>query len=409
MKKLILIIFLISSCFIASCGTTEPDNKKETSKNSLDEKQYENIAETNNQLGFQLLSILNKNNKDNIFISPFSAFMAISLVYNGADGETKDEIQKVLQSDLNVEKLNEQHKKLLESLNYDDGGMQLKIANSIWLNEQFHFQDQFANNMKKYYKADTEEVNVTSPEAPKKINDWVKEQTKGKIDNIVEHPLNNDLVSMFINAIYFKGQWMNEFDSKITENRTFYLADQSKKELPFMQQKNKWLYLENEKFQAISLPYKDEKMTMKVILPKEQTDMDDFIQNMTIENWKKWKNEFSLKEGTVLLPKFQLKYEVDLNNSLQQLGMKNAFERNANFSKLIKEEVPLWIDKVKQVAYIDVNEEGTEAAAVTSIAIETTAFMEDETFYMEVNRPFFIAIVDEKKDLILFMGLIENP
>lgn len=408
MKKLILIFFLISSSVIASCGKAQPSNN-DIQKDLMDENEYESISDSNNQLGFKLLSILKEENKDNIFISPFSLFMNLSIVLNGADGETKDEIRKALQTNFDIDKLNGQNKKLFDRFNLKNNGMQLNIANSIWLNNQFHLQEDFSNKMKSFYKADIENINITSPESTKRINNWAKEKTNGKIDNIVDYPLKEELVSLFINAIYFKGKWMKEFESDNTENRNFYLADLSTKEVPFMEQKNKWLYLENELFQAISLPYNDENISMKVILPKEQTNLDDLIQKLSIDNWKKWKEDFSLTEGTIVLPKFQLKYEVVLNEALQHLGMKSAFQKNANFNKLIKEKAELQVSKVKQVSYIDVNEEGTEAAAVTSTTVETTAIMEDEPFYMEVNRPFLFMIVDDTTGLILFIGLIEKP
>lgn len=395
---------------ISSCKTIEQDSKNDIEGISNDKKQHVNIAKSNNQFGFQLLSVLNKDNDDNIFISPYSLFIALSLVVNGSDGETKEEILKALHTNLQLEQLNEQNRKLFQNLNLQDEEIQLNIANSVWLNENYQFQKQFRQNMKDYYEAEMEEINVTSPETPKRINEWVRKNTKGKIDNILDSPLNRDTLSVLINAIYFKGKWMHEFDTNLTENRTFYVMNKTTKEIPFMKQKNNWLYYENEMFQAISLPYQDGNVSMKVLLPKEK-DLNSFIKNMTAENWKKWQTKFSVKEGTVLLPKFQLKYEIDLVNPLKQLGIKSAFEKEkANFSKLVDNEMgPVWIDKVKQITYVDINEEGTEAAAATSVVMVTEAFMEHEPFYMEVNRPFLVAIVDDKTDVILFMGLIANP
>lgn len=407
MKKWIIIFFFISSCILSSCGTGQ--DKKDTIKDA-NKDGYENIALSNNQLGFQLLSKLQKDKEENILISPFSLFIALSMVNNGADGETKKEIQKVLHTNLEIDQLNEQNKMLFDKVNKNNEEIRLGMANSIWLNEHFHFQDTFAQNMKKYYKAEIEKINIMSQETFKSINDWIKEKTNGKIEKIVERPLDDkEIVSILINAIYFKGQWLKEFDANLTENRTFYLNNQSIKEIPYMQQQNKWLYFENELFQAVSLPYKDGNLSMKVIMPKEQTKLEDVMNNMTNENWEKWSKEFSVKEGTVLIPKFQMKYEVDLNEVLKQLGMKSAFEKGANFNKLIKEKDSLWIDQIKQVSFIDVNEEGTEAAAATSVMVITETSIENEPFYMEVNRPFFLAVVDEKIDIILFLGLIQNP
>lgn len=178
-----------------------------------------------------------------------------------------------------------------------------------------------------------------------------------------------------------------------------------------MSLKENLAYLENEEFQAVSLPYgEDESMSMNVFLPKENTSLADFQSQLTNKNWNVWKSEFQKKEGTILLPTFQLEYEAVLNDTLNQLGMADAFnEEKANFSKMIETDDPLWISQIKQKTFIDVNEKGTEAAAATSVEMETTSAPVNEPFHMEVNRPFFIAITDDETGTILFMGLIANP
>ena len=146
---------------------------------------------------------------------------------------------------------------------------------------------------------------------------------------------------------------------------------------------------------------------MKIFLPKENSA--EFTEMFTVDNWQKWNSQFEVKEGTILLPKFQLEYEASLKEMLEKLGMTTAFAKGANFSKMIQEDDPLWISKVKQKTYIDVNEKGTEAAAATSVEIVTESFQMDGPFYMEVNRPFFLAITENESDTILFMGAITNP
>ncbi|MCL6574388.1 MAG: serine protease, partial [Bacillus sp. (in: Bacteria)] len=164
-----------------------------------------------------------------------------------------------------------------------------------------------------------------------------------------------------------------------------------------------------ENFQAVSLPYGDGEMSMNVFLPKETSSLDDFKKTLTNDNWKKWSSEFHEKEGTIMLPKFQLEYEVLLNEPLKKLGMMTAFAKGANFTKMIKEPDPLWISKVKQKTFIDVSEKGTEAAAVTSIEVVTESVNLDGPFHMEVNRPFFISITDDETGMVLFIGSISNP
>ena len=170
-------------------------------------------------------------------------------------------------------------------------------------------------------------------------------------------------------------------------------------------------YMENDLFQAVSLPYgKEEEVSMKIFLPKEDINLEGFVERLTYNNWQQWRGGFAEKEGTILLPKFKLEYEAQLNETLQALGMPSAFTEKANFTKMIEEDANIYISEVKQKTFIDVDEEGTEAAAVTSIIIaETSMQIGNEPFYMEVNRPFFFAIVDETSGAILFMGSIENP
>jgi len=236
-----------------------------------------------------------------------------------------------------------------------------------------------------------------------------KKQPYDKIEEIVDSPLDANLVAVLINAIYFKGSWTQEFDKNETTNRPFQVPGGSIKDVPLMTTKAEFDYLENEAFQAIRLPYGDGEMSMKVFLPKENSSLEEFSATLTNENWTAWQNEFEAEEGTIYLPKFQLEFEASLNEALKSLGLNSAFDGNANFSKMINEDDQLSITNVKQKTYIDVSEEGTEAAAVTGIEMGITSAPINEPFVMEVNRPFFFTITDDETDTILFMGSIFNP
>lgn len=412
MKKIVLYPLLLFGVMVAvsGCGTT--NGLDISSDVEFGETDYEQIVPPNNELGFNLLGEVEPDEDGNLFVSPTSLFMALSMVYNGAEGETKEEIANALQTEgIDAEALSQANASLMSMLHKHSDQVELNIANSIWLNDEFQFQDSFAENNRDYFNAEIEEMDVNDAESPEKINNWVKEATNDKIEDIVEAPLDPNLVAVLINAIYFNGNWTYEFDEQQTENRPFHLADGSTKDVPLMSLKENLAYMENEEFQAISLPYgDDEPMSMNVFLPKENTSLTDFQNQLTNENWESWKSEFQKKEGTILLPKFQLEYEAILNDTLSQLGMATAFdEENADFSKMIETDDPLWISQVKQKTFIDVNEQGTEAAAATSVEMETTSAPINEPFHMEVNRPFFIAITDDETDAILFMGLISNP
>ena len=397
---------------IAGCGKDKDQSDLQISKNvEFGKTDYEKITDSNNQLGFTVLSEAQPNKDGNIFISPTSLFMALSMVYNGADGVTKDEMAKVLQVEgIEADELNRANASLMNLFHSSSEKIQLNIANSIWLNENYHFQDDFAKNNRDYYNAEIQEIDIFDSESPKMINQWVKEKTNGKIEEIIDSPLDPDLVTVLINAIYFKGDWKYEFDESQTEDRPFYLKDGSTKDVPLMSLEEKLAYMENETLQAVSLPYGEEnEMSMNVILPKENVDLEEFQNMLTYENWQKWTSEFQVKEGTLLLPKFQLEYEATLNDMLKKLGMTTAFAKGANFGKMIQEGDPLWISQVKQKTYLDVNEKGTEAAAATSVEMVTESFNMDGPFRMEVNRPFVIAITENRSNTILFLGEINNP
>jgi serine protease inhibitor len=310
---------------------------------------------------------------------------------------------------MDVAELNKANASLISILDRNSKNIQLNIANSIWLNKKFHFQTDFARNNRDYFQAKIQEIDINDGQSPKMINNWVKKSTKDKIEKIVDSPLDANLVPILINAIYFKGDWKDEFDKQQTEERTFYLADGTTKAVPLMTLTKKLAYMENENFQTVSLPYGDGKISMKVFLPKENTNLVAFEKMLTNDNWKKWSSEFHEKEGTIMLPKFQLEYEVLLNEPLKRLGLTTAFDKGANFTKMIKENDPIWISKVKQKTFIDVNEEGTEAAGATSVEMKTESAIMDKPFHMEVNRPFFIVITDDDTGMILFMGAITNP
>ena len=222
---------------------------------------YKNIISANNQIGFALLPEAGANEDGNIFISPVSLFMALSMVYNGADGVTKEEMAKVLHAEaMDGNQLNKANTSLMSMLQSDSKHSQLNIANSIWLNKNFHFQEDFAQNNKDYFHANIKEIDINNHQSSKMINDWVKQSTNGKIEKIVDNTLDPDLVAILINAIYFKGDWKHKFDKKQTAKRTFYLEGGATKEIPLMTLNEKLAYMENENFQAVTLPYAGDAM-----------------------------------------------------------------------------------------------------------------------------------------------------
>lgn len=408
-KGLIFLSLIAWSIVLVACGS-EKDSTDYSTPADVKKEDYKEIVTPNNTLGFEMLSEVEPDDDGNVFISPTSLFMALSMVYNGAEGQTKDEIANALQVDkMETDMLNRANASLIEHLKKDAKSIQLSIANSIWLNENYHFQHDFAKSNQDYFDAQIEEIDITKEASVDKINDWVSKATNEKIDKMLEAPLDPDLVAYLLNAIYFKGDWLYEFDEKETMPEDFYLQDGRTKEVSMMTLAEDLRYLENDLFQAVELPYDGETMRMNIVLPKENINTEEFHQKFTLNNWNDWLESFEIKEGTVKLPKFKMSYEIDLKDTLMQLGMNRAFAPGAEFNRLIEEEDPVWISKVKQKTFIAVDEKGTEAAAATGVEMVTESAVLDESFFFEANRPFILIITDEETGAILFMGEIGNP
>ncbi|MBI4058146.1 serpin family protein [Candidatus Gottesmanbacteria bacterium] len=369
------------------------------------------VSEAHDAFGFAAFKLLNQDSDENVFISPTSIAFALSMTLNGAQGETKSAIAKTLFLDrLDLGEINASHALLLQTLSNPDPKVTLSIANSIWTREGMDFSPTFLQTTKDFYRAEVASLDFTAPQSVKTVNDWVSKNTNGKIPTIIDS-IPPEMVMYLLNAVYFNGTWTYEFDKKLTEDRDFTGADGTSSQHPFMKQTKEFPYFENDQFAGVLLPYgENQRLGMYVLLPKD--DFNSFLEELTADNWKSWISNFTKREGTLLLPKFKLEYETSLNDILKNLGMKVAFDpTNADFTKMLARPIPenLFISEVKHKTFIDVKEEGTEAAAVTSVGIDATSVGPDNTFYLEVNRPFVLAIADTKTGEILFLGAIRNP
>ncbi len=368
------------------------------------------LVQANTRFGFKLYSeILKQNNGKNVFVSPSSVAIALAMTYNGASGNTKTAMAKTLElQGLNLDEINQAHEDLKALLSQADPNVQVSIANSIWARQDVSFNPSFVQRNQKFYDATVTALDFGAPATVQTMNNWVKENTRGKIDKIIDR-INPNQALFLMNAVYFKGKWTNEFNQQQTEEKPFYLTDGSQKQQPFMQQQGRYSYYETEKFQAISLPYGNERVSLYVFLPKSKSSLSQFQQALTAENWQTWIDQFSKRSGSIQLPRFKMSYDTDLKQALSALGMSVAFDsQQADFSNLSNS--PLSISQVKHKTFVEVNEEGTEAAATTSVGIAlTSAPMPVEPFKMIVDRPFFCAIRDNQSGEILFMGSIQNP
>ena len=368
------------------------------------------FVDANTKFAFKLFKeILKQDSKKNVFVSPTSVAIALSMTYNGADGETQQAMAKALElQGMSLQDINQGNDTLKATLENADPAVQLSIANSLWVKQGIGFKPDFMQRNQQFYGAKVTELDFGKPDAPKIINNWVKENTRGKIDQIVQQIQPGDVLFL-INAIYFKGKWTKEFDKSQTTERPFYLSDGTQKQHPMMSQSGRYRYYENENFQAVTLPYGTERLSLYVFLPRKNTSLDAFQQQLAVENWQQWMNQFQMRRGSIQLPRFKFEYDIQLNTALKSLGMEAAFDGSrANFSNMTSASVK--IDEVKHKTFVEVNEEGTEAAAATSVrATLTSARMPEEPFQMIIDRPFFCAIRDNQTGTVLFMGSIREP
>ena len=313
-----------------------------------------------------------ENTSENIFISPTSVALALAMTYNGADGETKTAMENTLgKNGSTVDEINESYKSLIDALVAVDPDVLLEIANSIWYRQGFNVLPEFVSTNQDYYDAEVSELDFSLPGAPGVINAWVDDNTHGKITEIIQQ-IPAETVMYLINAIYFKGTWLYEFDEELTQEDPFYTAGSNSEMVPFMMQEADLRYAVNDVFSMIELPYGQGNFSMMVMLPEEGKNTEDILALLTPENWDLWINALTTEKVMVKFPRFRFEYKNQLNDELSDMGMGIAFTDMADFTK-INPAGNLFISKVLHKSFVEVNEEGTEAAAVTSVEISLTA------------------------------------
>ena len=365
------------------------------------------IVSSQSKFGINLFKeIVSQNPQSNTFISPLSVGVALSMLYNGTDGETQKELSSLLEiMDLGMAEVNQGNKLLMQELESSDSEVQIAIANSLWSKQDFSLEQSFLDTNQEYYNAAVETLDFSNPESVNIINSWVAENTENKITNIIER-ISPDQALFLINAIYFKGQWQNQFNPEATKEQFFYTDEGESKQHPLMFNFGNYKYYENSNFQLVNLPYGSGRLGMNIFLPKKTSDLTKFMELLDSEKLTSWVEQMRFKEGKIQFPRFKQEYETSLNDILQQLGATTMFDSStADFSALSDDS--LAVDTVKHKAVIEVNEEGTEAAAATSIgAVATSVTI---PFNMIVDRPFFYTIQDNETGAIVFMGTIHDP
>jgi serine protease inhibitor len=363
------------------------------------------LVSANTSFGLKLLEkLIERKPDENILISPASIAIALEMTYNGARGETQQAMAEALELQaMSLQEVNQSNAALMAKLKNLDDDILLDIANSLWAREGEKFRPDFMKRNQDFYKAYIATLDFADPTAPSVINDWVKEKTSGKIEEIVDK-VTHGVIIYLINAVYFKGLWAAKFDKEYTQERDFMLMDGGKKKVPMMMTESKsFRYLMGENFDAVGLPYSDGKLSMYIFVPHRESNLEEFYSNLNAGNWENWMPQFRKQGLIVVMPKFSLGYEVILNNALTDLGMGIAFRASAADFSGICPGGGVWIDEVKHKTYLEVNEEGAEAASATSVKMKRGP----RAIY--VDRPFFFAIRDNDTGTVLFMGSVVEP
>jgi len=408
------LLFAALSVFFLSCEDLGVQPKPGQDVRPLTEFE-KRLVRTSNQFGLHLLRTVNQTEQDkNVFISPLSVAMALGMTLNGASGTTEEAMRSTLGfSGMTQEEINASYHNVLELLRNLDPKVEFNIANSIWHRLGFTVERDFIETNQRYFEAVVSGLDFSSSDAPKTINHWVDSSTKGKIKEIVPNPIPDYVVMYLINAIYFKGTWTYQFDKDKTSDAPFYLPNGTTRTTKQMQLRGTLPYAETAMYQAIELPYGDSLFSMIVVLPKPGGSVEEFVNNLTNDSWSSLKDGLRAELGTIYLPKFKLEFEKALSDALKAMGMEIAFDaRQADFRRISQQVYEmgerLFISEAKHKTFVQVDEEGTEAAAVTSVEMGYTS-VEPREFIMRVDRPFFFVITERSSETLLFVGKIVEP
>jgi serine protease inhibitor len=405
----VIIVLLVGLAVFIGCNDTKdnpvvpPGGQPGSGNLSMLEK---SIVSSDNSFGLKLFSRINTTEQNkNVFISPFSVSMALGMALNGADGSTLDSMKQVLEhSGFTMQEINESYKNISEILIHLDSKVAFQIANSIWYRNEFSVMPAFLNNCKDYFDAEAASLDFNSPSAVQTINGWVNSKTNGKILKILDQ-IPPQTVMYLINAIYFKGAWTYQFDPVNTMDAIFTTSTGSNVTCKMMNLKTVYEYRATSNAQIIDLPYGNRLFSMTIILPAVGTDIDQFTAGLTQRQYEALLSSLDSTEVEFSMPKFKVEYEKQLKDELTAMGMGIAFSDYADFSRIAN--APLTISEVKHKTFVEVNEEGTVAAAVTSIGISLTAMPSNPS--MRVDRPFIFVIREHASGTILFIGKIVNP
>ncbi|WP_420155062.1 serpin family protein [Siphonobacter sp.] len=339
------------------------------------------------------------NSSENVFVSPLSLHIALGMLLNGAEKESYEEIKKVLR--LTDEEYNSLYKILMEGLPKVDNRVTVNLANSVWYRQDKSVEASYTETLKQYFQSEVKPLTTVGP-----VNDWARQKTNNKINKILD-TVDPDLFMLLMNAVYFKGDWKNQFKTSNTRDESFSQANGTKKQVKMMHQENSFGYAQMPGYTACELPYGNGDYRMTILLPNSGQSVDSLVQNYTTTHWNELQKRLQTLRVQVALPRFEINFDSEnqLNGILQQMGMSKVFSRpEANLTK-IRPQNDLFVGFIKQKAYISTDEKGSEAAAVTAIGVFGSTSVSTPPAFI-CNRPFAFFISEKNSNVILFAGKV---
>jgi Serine protease inhibitor len=367
-------------------------------------------ADADNSFAFKMFNEVSKLEGSNTFFSPFSLNMAMGMIYNGSSGNTRDELVKSLGiENFSESDINKYYKKISQSLMEIDPVTDLVVANSIWYRNSFTVKAPFIEISKKYFDADVLALDFNNSNAAGMINKWCSDKTRNKFGQIVSNPLPNGLMMYLINALYFKSKWEKgkEFEKSKTKSDYFTKSNSEKIKVNMMEQTTSLSYYADEHLQCVELPYGNNAFSMIAILPSENKDLNKLIEYLCNDKWGNIVNSMQQERVWLKLPRFRIECNFRLIQPLMNLGIEQIFK--GGFENI--SDTPFWVSEIRQKTFVEVNEEGTEASALTTVFMIGYAGLSKpkEPIHFFADRPFLFLIREKSTGVILFVGRVDEP
>lgn len=403
MKKLkfFLSVMIVLSMTMSCSKENDPVSTLEDAKPIALRVELQKRVAQDNEFALDIFKKTIENSKEsNVFLSPLSISIALGMAWNGASGETKTEMATALKmSGMSVSDINDYYKVMQTTLPTIDPTTKLTIANSLWYRTGFPVKNDFLKVNVDYFNAEVRELDFGQAWAVDTINNWCSRKTNKLIPTVLDE-IPDDAVMYLINAVYFKGMWRNKFEKKNTVEANFTDEEGTLAKVNMMYQKDTFPYTADAYAHYLDMPYGNKAFSMTVILPAENKTISDVLNYLTVEKWNTTLQNMSANEVEVYFPRFKTSNKYSLNDVLQNMGMKLAFNETADFSSIA--DTDIFISKVLHDTYVEVTEEGTEAAAVTVVEVVNTSI--PEIIQFRVNKPFLFAIREKSTGVILFIG-----